>query len=265
MGGPVIDLHCHVLPGIDDGPDDIDSSVALAEAAAAVGTTVLAATPHARHDHPLVDLARLPESCAEVNERVPAGCNITVIPAAEVDLLWAQRASDEDLRLASFGQRGTDILIETPYGVLPDTFEDLLFQISVRGYRILLAHPERNEAFQRDPTRLREMAARGVLLQITLPALLRNDRRSRSRKLAIDLVREGLAHNLASDAHSAGPWRSPDLRAGLDVLAEISPARAEWMVTDVPQAILAGQPLPPAPLQDMPRRRLKLPRALRRD
>jgi protein-tyrosine phosphatase len=256
----MIDLHCHVLPGIDDGPDEIEASVALAEAAAAAGTTVLAATPHARHDHPLVDLGRLADSCDEVNERLPAGCDLTVIPAAEVDLLWAQRASDEDLRLASFGQRGTDLLIETPYGVLPDTFEDLLFQISVRGYRILLAHPERNEAFQRDPMRLREMASRGVLLQITLPALARKDRRSRSRKLAIDLVREGLAHNLASDAHSAGPWRSPNLRAGVEMLADVAPARAEWMVTDAPAAILAGQPLPPPPTDDVPRRRFRLRR-----
>ena len=255
----MIDLHCHVLPGIDDGPDDIESSIALAAAAAAVGTTVLAATPHARHDHPLVDLERVPDSCAEVNERLPADASIKVVPGAEVDLLWAQRASDEELRLASFGQRGTDLLVETPYGVLPDTFEDLLFQIEVRGYRIVLAHPERNEAFQRDPMRLRGMAERGVLLQITLPALLRNDRRSRSRKLAIDLVREGLAHNLASDAHSAGPWRSPNLRAGLDALADVAPARAEWMVTDVPAAILAGQPIPPPPFDTAKRRRLRLP------
>jgi protein-tyrosine phosphatase len=260
----MIDLHSHVLPGVDDGPDDIESSVALAEAAAAAGTTVLAATPHARHDHPLVDLRRVPDACAEVNDRVRADGNITVVPAAEVDLLWAQRASDEELRLASFGQRGTDLLIETPYGVLPDTFEDLLFQIEVRGYRILLAHPERNEAFQRDPMRLRGMTDRGVLLQITLPALLRNDRRSRSRKLAIDLVREGVAHNLASDAHSAGPWRSPNLRAGLDVLAEVAPARAEWMVTDVPAAVLAGQPIPPPPLDNVKRRKLRLPGSRRR-
>jgi protein-tyrosine phosphatase len=260
----MIDLHCHVLPGIDDGPDDIESSVALVEAAAAAGTTVLAATPHARNDHPLVDLERLAVGCAEVNQHVPAEWGIKVVPGAEVDLVWAQRASDEELRLASFGQRGTDLLLETPYGVLPDTFEDLLFQLTTRGYRILLAHPERNEAFQRDPMRLRALAERGVLIQITLPALLRSDRRSRSRGLAIDLVREGLAHNLASDAHSAGPWRSPNLRAGLDVLADVAPARAEWMVTDVPAAILAGQRIPPPPLDNMKRRRLRLPGARRR-
>jgi len=261
----VIDLHSHVLPGIDDGPADIDASVDLAVAAAEAGTAVLAATPHARHDHPLVDLGRTAESCAEVNERVPADHAITVVPAAEVDLLWAQRASDEELRLASFGQRGTDILIETPYGALPDTFEELLFKVAVRGYRLLLAHPERNEAFQRDPARLREIASRGVLIQITLPALLRQDRRSRSRKLALDLVREGIAHNLASDAHSAGPWRSPDLRTGVDALAEVAPARAEWMVTDAPAAILAGESLPPAPVDVGRRWRLRLPGARRRD
>jgi protein-tyrosine phosphatase len=256
----MIDLHSHVLPGIDDGPDELAESVEFLRAAAAQGTTVLAATPHARDDHPLVDLERLEADCASLNEQLPANTDITVIPAAEVDLLWAQRASDEELRLASFGQAGKDLLLETPYGELPDTFEALVFQVSVRGYRLLLAHPERNPTFQRDPLRLRELVDRGVLLQITLPALMRSDRRSRSRKLALDLVREGIAHNLASDAHSAGPWRPPDLRAGLAALADVAPLRAEWMVTEAPAAILAGEPLPRAPEERVRSgRRLKLP------
>jgi protein-tyrosine phosphatase len=151
-------------------------------------------------------------------------------------------------------------LVETPYGLISDNFEGLLFRISVRGYRILLAHPERNPTFQREPRRLGELVRRGVLVQITLPSVLRKDRRSRSRKLAIDLVRERLAHNLASDTHSPGPWRSPDLRSGVEALSDIAPAHAMWMVTDAPAAILEGAPLPAPPREPTPpRRRLRLP------
>ncbi len=260
----MIDLHTHVLPGIDDGPDEIGESVELLRAAAEQGTTLMAATPHLRSDHPLVRPDELAAACDDLNARVPADLDISVVPAGEVDLSWAQHASDEELQLASFGQRGSDLLVETPYGELTDTFEALLFNVSVRGYRVLLAHPERNPSFQRDPRRLREIAARGVLLQITLPSLLRPDRRSRSRRLAHALVEERLAHNLASDCHSPGPWRAPALGVGLDALADHA-EYAEWMVTDAPAAILAGEPLPPAPdTGSRPRRRLRLPGLPRR-
>jgi protein-tyrosine phosphatase len=256
----MIDLHTHVLPGIDDGPSDIADSVEFAHAAAAQGTTVLAATPHLRGDYPLVDVHRLASMAAELNRQL-SDLNLDVIPAGEVDLRWAQHASDEELQLASFGQRGSDLLVETPYGPIPDSFEDLLFRISVRGYRILLAHPERNETFQRNPKRLKAIADRGVLLQITLPSVLARDRGSRSRKLAFELVREGLAHNLASDSHSAGRFRPPALRQAVREFADTAPAYAEWMVTDAPAAILDGEHLPRPPRRDAPKKKrgLRLP------
>ena len=255
----MIDLHSHVLPGIDDGPSDIADSVEFAEVAAAQGTTVLAATPHLRSDFPLVEIERVADACAELNERLRPDADVVVTPGAEVDVMWAQSASDEQLGLASLGQHGTDLLVETPYGLLPDTFEDLLFRITVRGYRILLAHPERNPTFQRDPVRLKEIAARGVLIQITLPSVVARDRGSRSRKLAFALVREGLAHNLASDSHSPGRWRPPALRTAVEAFAEAAPAYAEWMVTDAAAAILAGEPLPKPPHGQAPRRGIRLP------
>jgi protein-tyrosine phosphatase len=255
----VIDLHSHVLAGIDDGPAEIEESLDFMTAAAAQGTTVLAATPHLRADFPLVEIGRVADACAELNERAPLDTDLRVVPGAEVDLAWAQKASDEELRLASFDQRGTDLLVETPYGLLPDNFEELLFRITVRGYRILLAHPERNPSFQRQPARLKEIVARGVLVQITLPSVAARDRGSRARKVAFALVREGLAHNLASDSHSPGPWRPPALGAGVRAFADHAPAYAEWMVTDAAAAILEGEPLPRPPRSEVPRRGIRLP------
>jgi protein-tyrosine phosphatase len=256
----MIDLHAHVLAGIDDGPPDVAGSLDFARAAAAQGTTVLAATPHLRSDFPLVDVYRLGEWCADLNAQLPDDLNLEVVPGSEVDLLWAQEASDGELQLASFGQRGTDLLIETPYGLIPDNFEEMLFQVSVRGYRVLLAHPERNQTFQRDPERLKRIADRGVLVQITLPSVLAREKSSRSRRLAFELVREGMAHNLASDSHSSGRFRPPLLRAAVRAFDEFAPSYAEWMVTDAPSAILAGAPLPRPPRVPPPRKRgLRLP------
>jgi protein-tyrosine phosphatase len=245
----VIDLHSHVLPGIDDGAADIEESLAIVRAAAYEGTTALAATPHLRPDYPSVHVDDLAGAVASVNDRVPDELGVRVIPAAEVDLLWSASATDDELRLASFDQRGTDLLVETPYGPLPENFEELLFRLVERGYRILLAHPERSVAFQRDPARLARLVERGVLIQITLPSLTAPSGKSRSRALAFDLIREGLAHNIASDAHTPGPVRPPRLSTGVAAASQVAPARAQWMVTDAPAAILAGEPLPPPPVE----------------
>jgi protein-tyrosine phosphatase len=258
----VIDLHSHVLPGIDDGAADIEESLALLRVAAYDGTTALAATPHLRPDYPSVHVEDLAGAVASVNERVPDDLGVRVIPAAEVDLLWSASATDEELRLASFDQRGSDLLVETPYGPLPENFEELLFRLAERGYRILLAHPERNRSFHRQPERLAALAEAGILLQPTASALASTERRSQTRRLAHDLVLDGHAHVIASDAHGA-TQRAP-LSAGVAAAAELAPERARWMVEDVPRAILSGDPLPAAPEDPKAKRRSLLHRLLRR-
>ena len=243
----MIDLHTHVLPGIDDGPADMSGAVALVAAAAEQGTTALAATPHVRPDHPDVRPAELAGRVRAVTAAVAeAGLPVEVHAGGEVDLLWAQRATDTELREVSLGQRGTDLLVETPYGELSLQFEDLLFKLRARGYRVLLAHPERSRTFQHDHRRLATLVEGGTLLQVTALSLANSDRRSRSRRLALDLVRHGLAHVIASDAHGALLPRA-GLRAGLEAAERVAPARARWMLTEAPAAILAGDPLPPPP------------------
>jgi protein-tyrosine phosphatase len=243
-----------VIAAIDDGPSEQEGSLALVRAAAQEGTTVLAATPHLRADHPHVHPNELADRCATLNERISAvGAKIDVVPGGEVDLLWAHEASDAELRLVSYRQAGKDLLLETPYGALPPNFEQLLLQIAARGFRILLAHPERNRTLQARPQRVASLVRRGVLVQVTASSLALQ-RRSPVRKLAASLVSEGLAHVIASDAHHASGGRSPGLREGVEVAARLVGGRAEWMVTEAPGAILAGEPLPRPPLPPRARR-----------
>jgi protein-tyrosine phosphatase len=241
----VIDLHCHILPGIDDGPPDEAGSVALGRALVADGCQIVAATPHLREDFPAVRPDELAARCEAVNAAL-AGASVPpeVVPGGEVDLLWARDASDEELRLVTFGQRGTDLLLETPSGPLPDGFERAVKELQERGVRILLAHPERNPTFQRDPERLARLVDEEVLIQITARSLLA--RSGGSRELAEALVRDGLAHVVASDAHSAGTRRPPDLIDGVAVAAGMAPELWVLMVVDAPLAVLAGRPLPRA-------------------
>lgn len=240
----MIDLHHHLLPALDDGPATLAESISAAEAAAADGVRVIAATPHVRDDHPGVhpqELASRREQLqAQLDER---GIRVDVVSGGEVDLAWAQEASDEDLRLVSYGQRGSDVLIETPYGPLPSTFEALVFGIQVRGYRILLAHPERNPTFRDEPDRLAALVGRGVLVQVTAGALVSSRRNSPSRRLSLWLIERGLCHVIASDSHGPSQRREPLSRAVAEAERTVGePARQ--MVTAAPEAILAGEPVP---------------------
>jgi protein-tyrosine phosphatase len=223
-------------------------SVALAAAAAQAGTTTIAATPHLRPDFPDVHPEELAERCRSLAARLEAErVPITVVSGGEVDVRWSMTASDEALRLASFGQQGRDLLVETPYGPLGPDFEEMLDQLSGRGYRILLAHPERNLTFQTQPRRLEQLVERGVLLQVTTHAVASADRNSRARWLAQGLVEHGMAHVIASDAHRASEWRPPMLSSAVAAARRLAPLRAEWMVTDAPAAVLEGVPLPSPP------------------
>jgi protein-tyrosine phosphatase len=248
----MIDLHCHLLPGIDDGPRTAQESVELGDAAFADGIRVVAATPHLRGDYPMVRAEELAARCQELRTTFDAYCvPVEIVPAAEVDLTWAQGASEEQLRLASYGQQGTTLLLETPYPPLPPDFERRIFELfTTRGIRVLLAHPERNPTFQHDPERLAELVRRDVLVQVTAHSLVEAARRSRSRRLAEALVKEGLAHVIASDSHGtsdshASRRGSPRLADAVRAAEALAPERARWMVSDAPAAVIAGAPLVP--------------------
>jgi len=243
----VIDLHAHVLPGIDDGPPDMAGTLALLEAAAAAGTRVIAATPHLRSDFPAVDVRRIAHSCRVVQNDVPAAWDLRIVAGAEIDVLWAVTATREELRHASFDQRGTDLLVETPYTPQTMAFEETIFELAVQGYRVLLAHPEANPTLQARPGRLEALVERGVLLQITGASLIADPRRSPRARLARWLVKQSLAHVIASDSHSGGGWRPPSVAAAVTAARKLNPSRAGWMVTAAPAAILVGKPLPPPP------------------
>ena len=262
----MIDVHSHLLPGIDDGAADMEHALELARAAAEQGTRVIAATPHLRADFPDVRPDELASRCDEVRAAVEeAGIDIEVVQGGEAGVMWAVNAGDDELRAGSYGARGTDLLVETPYGPLNDTFEQLLFTLPERGYRLLLAHPENNPTFQRSPERLHEIVERGVLLQVTARSLIRSETRKGPRPLAEELVRDGCVHVLASDAHSGRRLRPPALGAGAAAAAElVGEGRARWMVEDAPAAVLAGHPLPKAPAATVERRKGGLLSRLRR-
>jgi protein-tyrosine phosphatase len=245
----VIDLHSHVLPGIDDGPAELVESLAMARVAVLAGTTVLAATPHVRHDHPRVVPAEIPERVAQLNAALhERRLGLRVVGGGEVAMEDALGRDVAELRAVTLNGNGRDLLVETPHRALPDGFEDDLHRIAERGFRVLLGHPEMSRELQREPERLGAIAASGIHLQVTAAALA-GSARSRTTRLALRAVREGWATVIASDGHRAG-WRPPSLAEGLAAAGRELPQHTRllrWMVGAAPAAILAGVALPPRP------------------
>ena len=169
-----------------------------------------------------------------------------VLPGAEIDLAYGLELSDDELRVLSLGGSGTALLVETPYGPVTDLFEEQLFSLSLRGFRPLLAHPERNRAFQENPERLAGLTGRGVLLQVTAEALLRSPRRSATGKLATDLVERGLASVLAP-THTAAHSSRVAVSGAVRPAKELVGPRPAVLVEDAPAAILADSRHPTRP------------------
>jgi protein-tyrosine phosphatase len=241
----LIDLHSHVLPGIDDGADDLDEAVAICEAAAADGIEVIAGTPHVRHDYPTTP-ERMEAALAELQAAV--GERIRVVSGGELDLDELGRPAEE---LARFGLGGSRaLLVETPYVGWPLDLAERLFALQVAGFATVLAHPERNRDVQARPELLEPIVAGGTLVQLTAASV--DGRLGRaSRACSVALLERGHAHLVASDAHA------PDVRAvGLSGAVEAigDPELARWLTVGVPRAILDGAPIPPRPVVDRPRR-----------
>ncbi|MBV8942854.1 MAG: hypothetical protein JO240_14090, partial [Solirubrobacterales bacterium] len=124
----IVDIHAHLLPGIDDGPEGLDGAISLARAAASSGIRTLAATPHVRADFPAVHVEELAGRCETMREAIRReGIELEVVSGVELSLSWALEAKPEDLALASYGQLGRDLLVETPASVFQ--LEDLLFEL----------------------------------------------------------------------------------------------------------------------------------------
>jgi protein-tyrosine phosphatase len=199
------------------------------------------ATPHVSRRYP-TDPDTIERGVAAL---IAAGAPVELLAGAEVTHELAIELPDETLRRLTLGGSNT-VLLETPLEpVIGPAFERCAHTLWERGYRVLLAHPERAPAFRDDPRRLHALVAEGALCSVTAAALA-GGFGDAARWFGLELLRDGLVHSVDSDAHHA-TMRPPGLRAGLRAAAAVLPAvaaRAEWLSTGVPAALLADEPLP---------------------
>jgi protein-tyrosine phosphatase len=252
----VIDLHCHLLPGIDDGARDLDDSVAMARAALAGGVEAIVATPHVSGNYPNEPLA-LAGRVAQVQDAIDeAGVPLHVHQGAEIASSMLADLSDEQLRACALGG-GRYVLLEPPYSGPAPFLDRLVFELARRGLDVVLAHPERIQAFHQHPDQLEKLVEQGALCSVTAGSV--TGRWGRHVKdFTRGLFERGLVHNLASDAHDAqhrSPALAPQIEEAVAELPELADW-VDWLCTEVPRAIVSGEPVSGVPPRIEPRRGL---------
>lgn len=239
---PAVDLHCHILPGIDDGARDVGDAVAMAQQAEADGIAAICATPHIRHDHD-VRITELPVRLAELRCASKArGCRTEILPGGEVAVTALDLLDEHELRAVTLGGAGRWVLLEPAPGPLDRALDSAVERLQTRGFRALIAHPERH--LSRDlAQRLARLVRAGALIQVTAAFL--TDERSREGMLA--LAREHVVHVLGSDSHSAHAGRPVALAPALGVLRTVESLapHIEWIACTAPQAIASGKEVTP--------------------
>jgi protein-tyrosine phosphatase len=238
----MLDLHCHILPGLDDGPTELEDSVAMAFQAQADGIAAICATPHIRHDHD-VRIGELPDRMAELRDAIQrAGCRTRVLTGGEVAVTALPGLADSELAALTLGGGGRWILLEPAPGPLDDALELAVVDLHRRGFQPLIAHPERHLGPDL-VARLRRLIEQGALVQAT--AAYFTDERTRDGMVM--LARQRVIHVLGSDAHSARAGRPVAIADALDVLAGVDMLRAhlKWISHAAPADIVAGREVRP--------------------
>lgn len=205
----IADIHSHILPVVDDGVDDSNTSVEMLRIAESGGTAHIIATPHYIPGSMEIVYSTVDMKCRELQELArAAGLTINIYPGAEIFI------SPEIPELIEKGiihtMNGSSyILIELPMDILPIYTNEVLFSLQLKGLTPIIAHPERNAEIRRDPGLLDSLISRGILAQANSGSITGLYGRE-ARQAALKLIRMGLIQFIGSDAHSMGR-NSPDL------------------------------------------------------
>jgi protein-tyrosine phosphatase len=248
----VIDLHAHLIPGVDDGAETLEQALELCRRAAAEGCTALVATPHRRRDQ-WPDLPR-----RELATRLEA-LRAALGPEPEV-LLGSETRVDSELcreldrgdgeAAIELGGSRTLLLELEPHGLGPDPVA-LVGELAARGFRALVAHPEHVPFLRREPELAAALVEAGAFLQVTAMSVTGELGRP-ARDVADALFDAGLVHVVASDAHRPH-WRPTGLaRARARIVERWGEGVAEAVTAGNPRALLADLPLLPPCVAPLP-------------
>jgi len=251
----MVDIHCHLLPGLDDGPKSLDETLEMAEMAIADGITHVVATPHANDEfHFTPDLVR--QRRDEIQARL--GDRLTVATGCDLHLSF-ENLQDVHMNPTRYTiNQKSYLLVEFADFAIPPNIDETLHRLQLARLWPVITHPERNGLIRARPERLHRWIHQGCYVQVTAQSLL-GGFGQRTQRVVEAWLEEGRIHFIASDAHNLNS-RPLRLRPAFDVVAKRrGEAVAKALFHDNPLAAFEGRPLPyvpePGPDADEPRYR----------
>ena len=245
----MIDIHTHILPGIDDGVKTEDDAVEFARMAEADGVRTIVATPHCKEGFYFNDREAVLRETDKLRRRLAAeGVGIRLEAGAEVHICPDLVNRVRDGRAPTLLDNGRTLLLELSLSQYPVELENLVFELKLAGLEVVFAHPERIRYFQDDLARYEAVVHQGAVGQITSGSLLGSFGRD-AEDFSEELMAKGLVHILASDAHNTR-GRPPVLSEALEVAVDqVGEARALAMVDDAPRAAIEGRSIELPPVE----------------
>ena len=240
----MIDLHCHVLPGLDDGPRFLKESLDMARTAFKNNIQTIVATPHSLNGFFVNNWESIVSVTSSVQEAFTReNIALDIYPGMEVQMSPDLFEALERGEAATINNNGRYMLVEFPAFSMPAGAREFIFKLKLQGITPVIAHPERHLILQHELNQLYELVQMGALCQLTALSLTGEFGIS-VQKSAEQMIRTGLAHVIATDAHFDND-RINALAESVDLAAEVLQDynRAEQMVTTTPAAIIAGEDL----------------------
>lgn len=239
----MIDLHCHVLPGVDDGPEYINESIEMCRIAALDGIKTIVATPHFNPGLYEPDYENVSEILHTLRkEIISAGLSLEILIGADVSLFPELPDYLKARKHLTINENGRYVLVEFPHLSAVPNYKKPLSSIMAQGIAPIITHPERNPFFMNHPERIYEIVSMGGIIQITAMSIT-GGFGIEVQEFSIFLLRHNMAHIIATDAHSS-KFRQPLLSKAADMACEIVGEKEAWeMVTGRPAAVIEGKTL----------------------
>jgi protein-tyrosine phosphatase len=239
---PLIDMHCHLLAGLDDGPATEEDALAMCRIAYDDGIRMTTATAHQNERWEAVTPTRIREASSQLAQRLhAAGVPLAVVPCAEVMVDPEIELSWQRGELLSVADRGEYLLIELPHGLFVD-LQDVVLGLRQAGVRPILAHAERQPELLHDPGRIEGLIRAGCLVQVNSGSVTEPASRQDSQALK-DWFRRGVVHVMGSDGHSPRR-RRPQMASAYQQIARWAGSSVADRVCSINgTAVLHGLPL----------------------
>ncbi|MFT9486547.1 MAG: tyrosine-protein phosphatase [Tepidibacillus sp.] len=200
----MIDIHSHILPGLDDGAKNVEESLLMVKEAIEDGIHTIVATPHHMNGIYHHEKADIIHQVDLLNQRIKEeGYDITILPGSEIHAYGEFVTDLKNDRLLTFNNNQKYVFVEFPYDRVPMGAEQLIFEIQVAGFVPIIPHPERNRDFRENPNKLYQLVKRGALTQLTASSLL-GTFGANIQKFAEEIVEHHLSHMIATDSHGIG-------------------------------------------------------------